>query len=199
LASYIGLPKEIIPAMLPLFQTVTDVYGQAAILKERAYGVIEIVDGRLEAIQLRPLPTWIILSGAGFSLAGKGKRCGDNRCWLYYNQPRNHRRFLALKYIVSSRRATLKTVRGALVVLDEIARIKQSDALLCEVRNLRISDRVLARDGWVSHFPQSRRRHFIKRFYGNYPDPKEARALCRTSLMALPCRPDASAACRLEA
>jgi hypothetical protein len=58
------------------------------------------------------------------------------------------------------------------LVLDEIARIKQTDAIVCDVRNARISDRLLRRWGWESHVPQSRRRHFIKRFYGEYPDTR---------------------------
>lgn len=78
---------------------------------------------------------------------------------------------------MSSRYASFKTFRSSLIVLDEIARIKRIDAIVCEVRNLRISDRLLARWGWESHVPQSRRRHFIKRFYGTYPPPDAAWAL----------------------
>ncbi len=103
-------------------------------------------------------------------------RQGDY-CWLYYNQPCRHRRFLALKYIVSSRAATFRTVRSSLAILDEIARLKSTDAIVAEVRNLRISDRLLRRWGWESHVPTSRRRHFIKRFYGTYPDPQTAWSL----------------------
>jgi len=54
-------------------------------------------------------------------------------------------------------------------VLDEIARIKRSDALLTDASNLRISDRLLARWGWVPHTSSRWHRHHIKRFYGNYP------------------------------
>jgi len=96
---------------------------------------------------------------------------------LYYNQPCRHRRFLALKYIISGYGATFRTFRSALIILDEIARLKRTDAIVAEVRNLRISDRLLARWGWESHMPTSRRRHFIKRFYGSYPDPQAAWAL----------------------
>ena len=61
-----------------------------------------------------------------------------------------------------------------LVILDEIARLKGTDAIVAEVRNLRISERLLRRWGWESHMPTSRRRHYIKRFYGTYPDPQAA-------------------------
>ena len=66
----------------------------------------------------------------------------------------------------------LETFRRALTALDEIARIKRSDALLADVSNLRISDRLLARWGWVPHCPSRWHRHFIKRFYGSY-EPAE--------------------------
>jgi hypothetical protein len=88
---------------------------------------------------------------------------------LYYNQPWKLPTFLTLKYLVSSCGTTFKTVRRALLVLDEIARIKQTDAIVCEASNLRISDRALNRFGWERHLPNSRHRHFIKRFYGEYP------------------------------
>ena len=128
-------------------------------------------------LRLRPWPKTISLAeillwGRGFHLRAEG-----NRCWLYYNQPRRHRNFLALKYVVSSRHSTLRTFRSSLIVLDEIARLKGTDAIVCEVSNLRISDRLLKRWGWQSHVPSSRRRHFIKRFYGTYPEPEDAWSL----------------------
>ena len=63
----------------------------------------------------------------------------------------------------------MATVCRALAVLDEIARLKQSDAILCEVANWRISREMLARFGWVPHCPSRWHRHYIKRFYGEYP------------------------------
>ena len=55
-------------------------------------------------------------------------------------------------------------------MLDEIARIKGTDAIVAELSNLRISDRLARRWGWEPHVPSSRRRHYIKRFYGSYPE-----------------------------
>jgi hypothetical protein len=164
---------------MPLFSSVYDLQDGADQLRQRAYGVIFMEDGRLREIRLRPWPK--IISVAEISLWGRGfhQRATGNRCWLYYNQPRRHRNFLALKYILSSRHASFTTFRGSLIVLDEIARIKRIDAIVCEVRNLRISDRLLQRWGWQSHVPHSRRRHFIKRFYGTYPEPDKAWSLCR--------------------
>lgn len=155
--------------MPPLFETVTDLSAQADVVRCRRYGVIEVEEGRFRQVRLRPLPKFY--TPFDFFLRGEGyhrSRPGD-RCLLYYNQPRSFSNFLALKYVVSTRDATLATFREALDVLDQIAEIKGTDALLCEVANFRISDRLLARWGWAPHAPSRWRRNFIKRFYGVYP------------------------------
>ena len=78
--------------------------------------------------------------------------------------------FLALAYALSARETSMRTVRVGLDVLDEIARLKTSDALLCDAGNWRISQRFMRRWGWEPHCPTAWwHRHFIKRFYGAYP------------------------------
>ena len=102
---------------------------------------------------------------------GLHHRCrrGD-RIRIYYNQPRRFRNFLVLRYAVSARETSMATLCRALAALDEIARLKQSDAILCEASNWRISRECLARFGWAPHCPARWHRHYIKRFYGEYPD-----------------------------
>lgn len=156
----------------PVLEYVTDVDRQADILLRRAYGVIDIRAGQLHQIVLRPLPK--VISWPDLALFGAWQhqhRVGD-RCLLYYNQPRRMPSFLALKYVVSYRGATLATFRGALSVLDEIARIKRTDAIVCDAANLRISDRLATRWGWEHHCPSRWHRNFIKRFYGNYAEQR---------------------------
>lgn len=70
---------------------------------------------------------------------------------------------MALRYVVTTRDADYRTFRAALEVLDEIARLKNADALLCDAANLRLSDRFLARLGWEPHAPMPGHRNFIKR------------------------------------
>ena len=156
---------------MPLFETVTDLSSGAEVLRRRAYGVIEVAGGRLRRVVLRPFPK--LISAPEAILLGTWHhthRLGD--CVrLYYNQPRRFPNFLAVKYIVSARRTRLSTLVRALEALDEIARLKRSDALLCDVGNWRISSRLLARYGWEPHCPSRWHRHYIKRFYGKYPPP----------------------------
>jgi hypothetical protein len=82
-----------------------------------------------------------------------------------------------LKYFISARQTSFATVVRALDLLDEIARLKRSDALLCDVGNWRIGTKLLARFGWVPHCPSRWHRHYIKRFYGEYPPRKSISAV----------------------
>jgi hypothetical protein len=156
---------------MPLFETITDLAAGAETLRRRAYGVIEIVDGRLSQVRLRPFPK--IISVPEIVLFGQGfhRRARGDRYWLYYNQPWRFPNFLALKYVVSARETSFGSLVRALEVLDYIARLKRSDAVLCDVGNWRISTKVLARWGWTPHCPSRWHRHYIKRFYGVYPPP----------------------------
>lgn len=154
---------------MPWFETATDLTRDAARLARRRYGVIEVVDGCLQRVQLRPWPT--VVSAPGILLFGglRHRHSAGDRVRLYYNQPRRFDSFLVLKYVASSRETSLASIRRALETLDEIARIKRSDALLCDVANWRISTRLMARLGWQPHCPARWHRHYIKRFYGVYP------------------------------
>ncbi len=155
--------------MTQLFETVFDLeLGQEAI-RRRAYGVIEVREGRLSRIVFRPWPK--VFSNDDVTWRGQFTTRGLLRdaCRLYFNQPLAHRNFLALKYIVSNFGTTFATIRRAMLVLDEIARIKQSDAIVAHVASPQISDRLMRRWGWGRHLEHSSRRQFIKRFYGAYP------------------------------
>jgi hypothetical protein len=155
--------------MPPLFETITDLAAGAETLQRRRYGIIEMAGGRFRAIRLRPFPK--IVSAPGIMLFGNAyhRHFSGDRLWLYYNQPLRFPNFVDLKYIVSGRESSFGSLARALDVLDEIARLKRSDALLCDVGNWRIRTRLLARWGWQPHCPSRWHRHYIKRFYGEYP------------------------------
>jgi len=155
--------------MTPWFETVTHLGREADILRRRPYGVIEARAGRFERVRLRPWPKLPSLGGA--LVLGKLRHLwvADDRCRLFYDQPRRHPNYLAVKYIASGKGTSYQTFRCALEVLDEIARIKRTDALLCELATWRITREMMLRWGWEPH-PVSRwRRHYIRRFYGQYP------------------------------
>jgi len=152
-----------------LFNTVTDLHAQADVIARRPYGVIEMRDGRLHRIVLRPFPKYVSLFEALFWGDFCHRRTAGDRLRLYYNQPRRYPNYLSLKYAVSARDTSLASMLGAMAVLDEIARIKGSDAILTDAANFRISDRFLRRQGWERHTKARYHRNYIKRFYGEYP------------------------------
>jgi len=154
---------------MPLFETITNLEEGAETLRRRPFGVIEVANGRFRRIVLRPFPK--IVSVPGILLVGgwRHRHCSGDRLRLYYNQPRRFHNFLVLKYVESARNTSMATLTRALAVLDEIARCKGADALLCDVSNWRVSTRLIGRWGWTPHCPSWFHRHYIKRFYGNYP------------------------------
>jgi hypothetical protein len=156
---------------MPIFESITNLKDGAEALRNRRYGVIEVAEGRFSRVLLRPWPK--VVWGPGVLWVGqwRHRQRPGNRIRLYYNQPLRFPQFLALKYAISSRETSMASLSRALDVLDEIARLKHSDALLCDAGNWRISARLMARWGWEPHCPSRWHRHFIKRFYGAYPPP----------------------------
>ncbi len=154
---------------MPLFETVTNLIEGAERLRRRRYGMIEVADGRFRRIVLHPLPK--IVSAPGIHLIGEWRhhhQKGDS-VRIFYDQPRRFPNFLAVKYVESTSGTSMGTLARASAVLDEIARLKQTDALLCDVTGGRITTRLLSRWGWEPHCPSWFHRHYIKRFYGVYP------------------------------
>jgi hypothetical protein len=154
--------------MALFLKTVTDLRNDVELLRRRRFGVIDIRNGELESIRLRPWPKLVSIIGVAWGQWHHVHVPGD-RLRLYYNQPFLYSNFLALKFAISSRHTTLATVHRALEVLDEIAQIKRSDALLCDAANFRLSSAMLARYGWEQHAASRWHRNYIKRFYGEYP------------------------------
>jgi hypothetical protein len=133
------------------------------------YGVIETSRGKLVAMHLRLWPTLLVWPELWPTSERRHGSGAADRCLLYYNQPRRHSNYIALKYVETSYATSYATFRAALTTLDAVAAAKGTDALLCDVANGRISDRLLARLGWQAHKAQRWHRNFIKRYYGSYP------------------------------
>ena len=155
--------------MSAFLETITDFDAGASRLETRRYGVVHTESGRFVAVQLRPWPKLLSLPEVwpvGPKYHSHGTR---DRCLLYYNQPWRMPRFLALKYVVTSRGTSYATLRAALKVLDLIAQLKQTDAIVCDAANVRLSVRTMARFGFEPHKPERWHRNYIRRFYGSYP------------------------------
>lgn len=130
-------------------------------------GRIVMQAGRLVEVQRR-------LSSGSVSMAqvwwqAKYGRNDDEICWIDYHQPIGMSAFLTLDYVRSGTRAGYRSFRGATVVLDEIARLRGTLAIVAHVSNGNISDRLLVRLGWQRHLDSWNGRHWIRRFYDGYP------------------------------
>jgi hypothetical protein len=146
---------------------VTHIALQVKQLTARRAGHIVIQDGKLVAVFGR----WWPYLGNHLRAAWdqRFRQTEEDRCELFYHAAISSPQFLTLSYIHSGEKTSLASVYAATLVLDEIARLKRSLAIVCNVTNDRISDRAIARWGWESHCHAWSGRHFIKRFYGEYP------------------------------
>lgn len=143
---------------------VTRVSEDRQLLARRRMGKIITEGGQVLAITGRWWPY-----SANLARVWWDQRFGSlrgNRCELYYHQSGG---FLTLSYVHSGPGTTLSTLYAATLVLDEIARLKSSVAIVCHVTNRRISNRFFHRWGWQEHCLAWSGRHFIKRFYDGYP------------------------------
>lgn len=161
-----------------------DLESAAELVRRRRYGMVEAIHGRLVAVHFRPWPKRTSLLELLFLGNRHHDRCRADRCRIYFNQPRRFPNYLAIPYGLCGHGTRLATLNAALDALDEIARIKRSDALLADVLNFRISPRMLARYGWVAHKPSGWHRHYIKRFYGQYP-PRRVENEAAMKLLAM--------------
>lgn len=153
-----------------LFDSVYDVVLDAEKIHNRPYGVIDVVDEQLVAIHLRPWPKLISGIEAKWADGWGKKRSRKNQGQVFFSQPMAHRKYLTVSYIVSTLHTSMTTMLLSMAILDYVAYLKQSDAILAEVSNSRISDRLMQRLGFEQHLLESRKRHWIKRFYGEYPE-----------------------------
>lgn len=147
-----------------LFETVRDLESGTETLRRRRYGVIEARQGRLRRVLLRPFPKVVSLYEVKTALFFQCWRPSRDRCLIYYNAPWGCPGYLAIRYFLSDRQCSLRTVHAALATLDEIARLRGTLALVCDAANPRLSHRMMQRYGWTSHCEHLLGRHFIKRF-----------------------------------
>ena len=156
--------------MANLFRKIESIRDGHEILTRHPYGMIEAAGGKLSFVQLRPFPKLISVAEAAWLGGWSHKRIRRDRVQVFYNQPARHRNYLIARYAVSELGTTLATMRASFRTFMEIARLKRANAVLCQVISKRVTDRIMSYWGFEPHNPKARGRHFIRRFYGNYPD-----------------------------
>jgi len=149
-------------------QTIHNLNEATDVVRRRRYGVIRMESGTFHSLTLRPWPK--LISRLEIETLGRWKHSrGGDHVRLYYNFPISSPGFLTLAYVESTRQTTWKTLRRSLEVLDWVAEVRGASASVCELSNEKITARVMQRVGWEPHCEHLGSRHFIKRFYGEYP------------------------------
>lgn len=146
---------------------VTNIAAESGLLTQRSYGKIVVENRRLIAVHGRWWPYLGDLLQVAFD--SRFPLVREDRCELYYHVSRSSPDFLTLGYVHSGPRTSLGTLYAATLILDEIARLKRSSAIVCNVTNDRISHRLFERWNWEQHCLDWPGRHYIKRLYGQFP------------------------------
>ena len=153
-----------------MFTKVKSVRQAADLLASKPYGMIQASAGETNFIQIRPFPKMVSVAEAMWIGGWVHRKVQRDRVQVFYNQPSRHKKFFVAKYAVSELGTTLATMRASFRTFMEIARLKRADAVLCEVISRRVTDRFMSYWGFEPHNRQARGRHYIRRFYGEYPD-----------------------------
>ena len=154
-------------------RSISNLQQASAALRRWRRGRIVVESGRFHEVQLR-----VGLGSVSIAEVWWYARFGRPRkdiCWLDFHQPWGMPGFLTVDYVRSGSGTSLKSFLGACHVLDQIAEIRQTQAIVAHVSNASISDRLLQRLGWEEHLEHWSGRHWIKRFYHGYPNHSVSR------------------------
>lgn len=147
--------------------SLTDFHAEHEKVRRWRYGRIVFEKGCFVRLEKRLMCGNISMAQVWWQ--AKYGRSDDSICWIDYHQPLGTPTFLTLDSIRAGSKAGYRSLSGAVHLLHEIARIRNSHAIVAHVSNSKISDRFLSRMGWEQHLHQWSGRHWIRRFYQGYP------------------------------
>lgn len=141
--------------------SVNSIDGNADRIRSWNYGELELFDGKLLGIYPRWWPR--IASEWESFRESTIRSLPTNFCRAYYAFPKRTPGFMSVLYALSGPNTQYKTLYRAVVVMDEIARLRDSHAIVCQMINLRASERLMNRWGYVRHALALGDNHYIKR------------------------------------
>ncbi|WP_404309115.1 hypothetical protein [Neorhodopirellula lusitana] len=150
-----------------------DLARDAEAIKQVRYGRIITQQGKLVAVERHWLSSPASIAQVWWE-SNRGRIRGD-LCHLDFHIPGGVSGFITLDYVRSGSETSYKTFLGACNVLNEVARLRNAQAIVAHITNGRISDRLLERQGWERHMLNWRGRHFIRRFLDGYPELQPGR------------------------
>ena len=125
------------------------------------YGEIELSNGSLVAIYRRWWPR----------IGSQWEACQDSyirtlpadSCRAYFAFPVRAPGYMTVLYARGGPNMQYKTIYQAVLAMDEIAKLRDSKAIVCQVISERGTERLMNRWGYVRHAAKLRDNHYIKR------------------------------------
>ena len=140
---------------------VASIEGNIDRVRKWNYAELELSDGKLLGIYPR---WWPRLASQWESFQdGYIRNLPVDFCRVYYAFPRRAPGFMSVLYARSGPKTQYKTLYRAVVVMDEIARLRNTDAIVCQTISPRASERLMNRWGYVRHAFAVGENHYIKR------------------------------------
>lgn len=126
------------------------------------YGEIEVSSGSLVAIHRRWWPR--IGSQSEAYLDSYHRTLPSDSCRAYFAFPFRAPGYMTVLYARGGPNLQYKTIDQAVLVMDEIAQLRDSNAIVCQVVSDRGTERLMNRWGYVRHACTLGDNHYIKRF-----------------------------------
>ena len=141
--------------------SVSSVDGNSEKIRSWNYGELELSDGRL----IRIVPRWWPRLGSQWEAFQDNyiRTLPVDFCRAYYAFPRRAPGFMSVLYAQSGPKTQYKTLYRAVVVMDEIAKLRDAQAIVCQTISPRASERLMNRWGYIRHAQSLGENHFIKR------------------------------------
>lgn len=125
------------------------------------YGEIELFNGSLAAIYPRWWPRW----GSQWESYWDSyhRVLPADHCIAYFAFPRSAPGYMSVLYAHSGPNTQYKTIYRAVSTMDQIAKLRNSDAIVCQMVSERGTERLMNRWGYVRHALSLGDNHYIKR------------------------------------
>lgn len=141
--------------------SVASIDHHASEISRWRYGTVLLRNGKLIAIQARWWPRWGTVFGAMMDRVVR--TLPEDECRFYFAFPRSAPGFMSLLYVHAGEKTTYQTFHQGIASIEAIARLRRSHAIVCQVTNDRLSERMMNRWGYVKHAPHLGPDHYICR------------------------------------
>jgi hypothetical protein len=140
---------------------VTALAGNEERVSKWRYGEVVLRNGRVVSIQARWWPRWGTVWGAMVDRVVRS--LPEDECRFYYSFPRSAPGYMSLLYVHAGEKTYYQTFHQGIEAMDAIAGLRKARAIVCQVTNDRLNDRMMTRWGYVKHAENLGDNHYIRR------------------------------------